>query len=230
LTPGGDDPFGRQGEERTDPFGRPIEEERKEGSLWSGGTAPVEEPPAPEAPRFLPPTDAPAAPAPQPSYTPPAPSAPPATSSAPPPENLASYMERAGAAVIDFFVRAGIALAFVIVMVIVAPGDDDAAAAALLIGFYVLAPFYAPVAMSRWNGQTLGHRAVGTRIVTRKGEPVTGGKAVVREFLTKHLLVEIVGGLLSFGVFAILNYLWPLWDKRNEALHDKMCDTLVVKA
>src|SRR4051794_34821721 len=28
----------------------------------------------------------------------------------------------------------------------------------------------------------------------------------------------------------ILDYLWPLWDERNEALHDKMAHTWVVRA
>jgi uncharacterized RDD family membrane protein YckC len=234
LTPD-DDPFGRKGEEQTDAFGRPVDESSEslpapaEGSLWSGQA----ERAAPEQPRpggFLPPTDAPAEQSAwwtEPQQRPSGPSAP-STSTATSKANLATYGERVGAAVIDFFIRAAIALFFLFVGA--ASGSEDAAAAGLVIGYYLIAPFYAPIAMTRWEGQTVGHRAVGTRIVTRKGSPVTGGKAVTREVLVKNLVIEIGGGLLSLGVFGIVNYLWPLWDKDNEALHDKMCDTRVVKA
>jgi uncharacterized RDD family membrane protein YckC len=224
-----DDPFGRRGEEETDAFGRPVEER---GSLWSGAAEEDVERPAP--PRFLPPTEAPPDAS---AWERPAPPAPPGPSGAPPapggravaPEDVASYLDRAGAAVIDFFVRLAIALVAVAVAAIVWNGDEDAIAAAALLSLWVITPFYAPIAMTRWDGQTIGHRATSTRIVTKHGRPVTGGKAVVREVLAKHLLLEMIGGFLSFGIAGLLNYLWPLWDSRNEALHDKMCDTIVVK-
>ncbi len=38
-----------------------------------------------------------------------------------------------------------------------------------------------------------------------------------------------IGGLFTILILPLLNYLWPLWDKKNEALHDKMCSTRVVK-
>jgi uncharacterized RDD family membrane protein YckC len=34
--------------------------------------------------------------------------------------------------------------------------------------------------------------------------------------------------LLTVYLLTLLNYLWP-WDPRNQALHDKICDTVVVK-
>ena len=36
-----------------------------------------------------------------------------------------------------------------------------------------------------------------------------------------------------FGVFVIpvlLDYLWPLWDQKNQALHDKVVSSVVVRA
>ncbi|HEX8086103.1 MAG TPA: RDD family protein [Solirubrobacteraceae bacterium] len=107
---------------------------------------------------------------------------------------------------------------------------EDGVTAGFFLGVYVIAPLYAPVVMSRLDGQTFGHRAMETRIVTRSGEPVTGWNAFKREFLVKNLVVETLGGLFSLGILPIVNYLWPLWDGRDEALHDKMCDTRVVKA
>jgi hypothetical protein len=29
---------------------------------------------------------------------------------------------------------------------------------------------------------------------------------------------------------AVLDYLWPLWDRRNQALHDKVVSSVVIKA
>jgi uncharacterized RDD family membrane protein YckC len=34
--------------------------------------------------------------------------------------------------------------------------------------------------------------------------------------------------ILPFGL--LLSYLWPLWDSRNQTLHDKMANTIVVKS
>jgi uncharacterized RDD family membrane protein YckC len=51
----------------------------------------------------------------------------------------------------------------------------------------------------------------------------------VREVLAKALLIEGLGGI-AFSIPTILNYLWPLWDDRDEALHDKLCGTRVVPA
>jgi uncharacterized RDD family membrane protein YckC len=31
------------------------------------------------------------------------------------------------------------------------------------------------------------------------------------------------------GLPLLLAYLWPLWDKRNQTLYDKMASTLVVR-
>ena len=33
---------------------------------------------------------------------------------------------------------------------------------------------------------------------------------------------------ITGGIFYAVNYLWPLWDKDRQALHDKMAETLVV--
>jgi uncharacterized RDD family membrane protein YckC len=31
-----------------------------------------------------------------------------------------------------------------------------------------------------------------------------------------------------FGLLSLLDYLWPLWDSKRQALHDKIADTQVV--
>jgi uncharacterized RDD family membrane protein YckC len=227
-------------DEKYDAFGRPIEPREGEGDSESAGpSVPPSEAAPPEQeqqPRFLPPTDQPpereawwaesAPPAPS-GHAYGAPSGPVTT----PAGEAAEWPQRVGAAVIDFFIRLAITVVIVIIVAAASGGSEDAITVALLVGLYLVSPFYGPIMMSRWNGQTLGHRAVDTRIVSsRDGTPVTGGSAVVREVAAKGLLIEMIGGLFSFGILGLVNYLWPLWDNKNEALHDKMCNTLVVKA
>jgi uncharacterized RDD family membrane protein YckC len=101
----------------------------------------------------------------------------------------ADYSARAGAAVIDFFVRLAIILAVSLVGTLATSGDEAATQAISLVGLFV-ALLYAPIMIVRTGGQTVGHRVVPT----------------------------------------LLNYLWPLWDDENEALHDKVCSTRVVAA
>ena len=138
---------------------------------------------------------------------------------------LADFGQRVGAAVLDFFIRLAIALVPGLAGLAIA-GEEGLVAGILLGAVAGLA--YAPVMLVRWDGQTVGHRAVATRIERRDGTRLSGGGAVVREVLVKSLLIE-GGGQFTFFILTALNYLWPLWDARNEALHDKICSTRVVR-
>ena len=40
-------------------------------------------------------------------------------------------------------------------------------------------------------------------------------------------LVPFVGSI--GGLYSLLNYLWPLWDGKKQALHDKVAKTNVVR-
>ena len=42
------------------------------------------------------------------------------------------------------------------------------------------------------------------------------------------LVINLLMGLCF--IVTILDYLWPLWDDRNQALHDKIVNTLVIQA
>lgn len=224
----GDDPFGRTDDEKADASGNPVAEG---GPLWSrrreSGSQPEWLPPVPDR------ADAPAETPPKPSqgWLPPADG--PTGSLAPgaqwPPRaeavQLASYGQRVGAAVVDFFVRLAIILVFVVVAAI--GGGEDGVIVGVVIGI-AASLGYAPIAMTRLEGQTFGHRAVNTRIVRFDGEPVAGAGAVTREVVVKWFLFDFIGG--TFVLPTLLNYLWPLWDDKNEALHDKLCSTRVVTA
>jgi uncharacterized RDD family membrane protein YckC len=91
---------------------------------------------------------------------------------------------------------------------------------------------YAPVLMQRdgpHNGQTLGKQVAGIRVVRDDAEPVGYGRAVLREWIAKTLVFELAGAIVSGGIIPLLDYIWPLWDERNQALHDHLAATTVLR-
>lgn len=81
------------------------------------------------------------------------------------------------------------------------------------------------------RGATPGKMAVGIS-VRRTGTP---GPLSVIDALKRQVLT-VANSLLSsvpvvsslFSIVMLLNYLWPLWDDKRQALHDKIADTQVV--
>ncbi|MGH9077626.1 MAG: RDD family protein [Acidimicrobiales bacterium] len=72
------------------------------------------------------------------------------------------------------------------------------------------------------RGQTVGNMAVGTRVVDEQtGRGIGYPRALVR---------YVVEGLLFIVLFVpgVVDLLWPLWDGRNQTLHDKAARSLVV--
>jgi uncharacterized RDD family membrane protein YckC len=77
---------------------------------------------------------------------------------------------------------------------------------------------YETILISQWDGQTLGKRAMGLKVVS-----VRGGKVdVVTAFIRS--LCRILSSIFLLG------YLWMLWDKNSQTWHDKIAGTYVVKA
>lgn len=72
------------------------------------------------------------------------------------------------------------------------------------------------------TGQTLGKMALGIS-VRRAAEPgpLPLGTALLRR------LVPLAGQF--FSLLTLIDYLWPLWDDKRQALHDKVAGTQVVE-
>ncbi|MET3960094.1 putative RDD family membrane protein YckC [Marmoricola sp. OAE513] len=82
-----------------------------------------------------------------------------------------------------------------------------------------------------WKHATPGKLAVGLRIRRRETDDLPAATILVR-FAFVFLLglltnLPLVGTL--FVLLVLLDYLWPLWDKNKQALHDKIVGTNVVK-
>src|SRR4051794_869991 len=146
---------------------------------------------------------------------------------------LAGWWSRVGAAILDGLIAIAILIIPVVAIIVVLflTLDEDTASGIVNIAIY---PFwfawlflYYPLTMKRvgqHNGQTFGKQIVGIRVVREDGYAFGAGNAIVREVLVKSLLMG-----LCFIVY-FLDVLWPLWDDRNQALHDKIVSTLVVRA
>lgn len=82
------------------------------------------------------------------------------------------------------------------------------------------------------KGATPGKMALGIAVRLRDVPGNPPGQAVAKRYGFEILLsllsaVPLVGTLFSFLV--LLDYLWPLWDDKKQALHDKVAGTNVVR-
>jgi uncharacterized RDD family membrane protein YckC len=155
----------------------------------------------------------------------------------PPGLELAGWGRRLAARVLDVLALT------VILLLLAAPGgvvfglDPSAALGIVLLVVSILVDLvvwalYAPFLVRRHgrrNGQTLGKQWLGIRVIRTNGAPVDWGMGLLRELVIKGLLFNFIGFYFFATIPWLLNYLWPLWDDQNRALHDMMASTRVVK-
>ena len=77
---------------------------------------------------------------------------------------------------------------------------------------------YTVIMYAEYNGQTVGKRVAGIKVVMEDGSKLTYGKTILRE----------IGAYTSAGIF-LLGYFWVIWDAKKQGWHDKIAQTLVVK-
>ena len=80
---------------------------------------------------------------------------------------------------------------------------------------------YAWLMVGAW-GQTLGKMAVGVKVV----QSSDAGRVSYLRSLGRAASTWLLGVLF---LPILLAYLWPLWDRRNQTLYDKMAGTIVVR-
>ncbi len=219
-------PSGSGGLSSGDPLGGDAPEPPRHESGLPGA------PPAPERPSTLPGYGSP----PPPGAG--GPIAPPAYGGVMGQFVLATWLSRVGAQLIDgLIIGVGALVLFVPIgaaLGVAGASNSNTGIGAAIVGLLfwvvcvtVVAFLYAPVLMARTNGKTLGRMAMNIRVVRTSGEPVTFGFAMVREVVVKTIGFGIVGSF-TVGLAPLLDYLWPLWDEENRALHDFIVNTRVV--
>jgi uncharacterized RDD family membrane protein YckC len=224
---------------------KPEEEPRGPQSPIEPESAP-EPPPAPTPPPTPPPQASPPAPTPTDPFTSPPPPGgwdrPLGRAPKPPPpeaDRLATWGSRFVAQIIDWLVILvpGGIVGLLAVGAIFGDGDDVGTGTAigmialLLFCWLVVGMFYGPVVMcrrGRRNGQTWGKQALGITVTRDSGEQFGFWAAAGRE-------IGLKGFAVGFACFVIpvipffVDYLWPLGDKQNRAVHDIAAETHVVK-
>src|SRR5450759_4929816 len=82
-----------------------------------------------------------------------------------------------------------------------------------------------------WTGATIGKKVVGisVRLRDKAGPPPLVAvlkRTAVQESANLFGSVPVLGTLAS--TFGLLDVLWPLWDDKKQAIHDKVAATNVV--
>ncbi|MBM2823396.1 MAG: hypothetical protein HW413_2142 [Thermoleophilia bacterium] len=145
--------------------------------------------------------------------------------------HLASWGRRAAGWFVDVMVLLG---AWVAIFAWASTTEEDPATGewsatagfVFFVVFFLGPPLYQWLMIGRW-GQTLGKMALGIRVVrSEDADRVSYPRALGR---ASSLWVLGTFGWILLGLPLLLAYLWPLWDKRNQTLYDKMASTIVVK-
>jgi uncharacterized RDD family membrane protein YckC len=87
-----------------------------------------------------------------------------------------------------------------------------------ILGWFIPAIYYI-VTEYTMNGQTLGKRFFGMRVISTNGKPATLSQLVIR---------ETIGKFISWLVF-MLGYIWVIFDSNRQGWFDKMANTYVIE-
>ena len=140
----------------------------------------------------------------------------------------ATYGKRVGALLIDLLMSYGIGGVIFVLGIALAVSESTAGLGVFL---FIVGPLVG-LAIGIWNkvfkegktGQSVGKAQMGISLVdSSSGMPLGAGRCFLREFVF-GLLNGITGSL-----FAVIDYLWPLWDQNNERVMDKIMTSRVIK-
>jgi uncharacterized RDD family membrane protein YckC len=144
-------------------------------------------------------------------------------------EGLASFGQRVGATVIDTFILwVVMAVGFLVVGATVPdpepfvnpdPGPSGMGGLIMMLT-WLIGPAYFVIMEGMPDGQTLGKKALGIRVVRKSnGAPLGYGLAIGR-YLARFVDFFTLG----------LGLLWAAWDPMHQTFHDKIAGTLVVRS
>lgn len=154
---------------------------------------------------------------------------------------IASLVGRLGAQIIDILITGFGALAITLVVAFLPFGLGWQAAGVLfsLLMLFIRAPYYI-LSELFWNGQTLGKRLTGMRVLAADGRGLTTHGVVARN-LMKEVEVFIPGTMLlgaaALGWFwSLILFIWiaillivPLTNKKRQRIGDILANTYVAR-
>ena len=138
---------------------------------------------------------------------------------------------RLGAALLDFLVGLVVSLPIVFSIATNPAWMEDPAAIFLSMGAFIsmagpIALLVVTIILVKRNGQTIGKKLVGIKVVRSDGSKASLG----RIFWLRNIVNPIPSMIPLVGiVYGLVDHLFIFGDKR-QCLHDKIADTIVVTA
>src|SRR5437773_732582 len=117
------------------------------------------------------------------------------------PYRLAEWGSRVGASLLDGLIILLIAAAIFVPLAAAFPflTDSTGGIIALVLAwlggifvFCIALALYAPILLYKWDGQTVGKRAVGIRVIKADGERLDFVEGFLREAIIKGLLIALI--------------------------------------
>ena len=138
--------------------------------------------------------------------------------------DLAEPLSRLLARLVDLALSVAVLVAAVVPFAVVVGSSEAAGGLLLLAGAVAFLAFlwWDYVYLVGARGQSVGKRLVGVRVVRAGGAPMTQGVSWGR-FGT-----EFLAGFVPLG--SLLDAVWCTFDDRRQCLHDKLVDTVVLRA
>lgn len=149
---------------------------------------------------------------------------------------LASFGQRAAAAVIDTAIVFALSCLAFFACLLIFGWDDGNLGLAVYAGItasVVVCGAYSPLLLVRRGGhagQTFGKQVIGIRVVDAGGGPLTRKQAILREVALRTVVlgcvlscIPVIGPIIFLGW-----YLCVLVDERRRTVHDRSAKTLVV--
>jgi uncharacterized RDD family membrane protein YckC len=136
----------------------------------------------------------------------------------------AGFFARLGASLLDFLIIivTGVLLGFIVWLLwesIVRGGNNrDIDILIIPLTVIIVGWLYSAAYESSLRQATLGKMAVGIKVTDMNGQKINFGKATIRYF-----------GKFVSAMILFIGYIMVIWDKKKQALHDKMARTLVYK-
>ena len=160
------------------------------------------------------------------------------------PENISFRYRIAGpyrrlpAFFIDFLIRIGVWVGFLVLASLLTSGVFNNAffgIALALIMYFVMDWLYGGLLETFWNGQTIGKRVMGIRVLSVDGQPINGLQAMMRNILRYTDMYPMVPYAMIFDeplpvpiptfVFGLVAVVLT---RRAQRLGDLVCGTMVV--
>jgi uncharacterized RDD family membrane protein YckC len=139
---------------------------------------------------------------------------------------LAGRGTRLVAVLVDGLTFALTGIVAAIVIPAVAKSPNGATIAVTVLGAVMLALLVVNIVLLHRNGQTIGKRTMGIKVVMSNGNRI----GVLRIFFLRFLPVAILGAIPLAGF--VIGLLDPLliFRESRQCLHDSIADTIVIKA